>query len=68
MYDMTPLLGLGKLMMIDKPHIARGRDYNGFLIGDDNYRYKEEVGTPCSADKPHIARGREYNGFLIYYV
>ena len=34
-----------------------GREYNGFLIRDDNNRYKEEVGPPCRSDKPLIARG-----------
>ena len=35
-----------------------GREYNGFLSGDDNNRYKEEEGPPCSPDRPHIARGQ----------
>ena len=45
-----------------------GRDYNGFLIGDDINRCKEEVGSPAAQTSLILSGGREYNDFLIYYV
>ena len=42
-----------------------GREYNGFLIGEDNNRYKEDVGPPCRSDKPHVARGFIHTVTLI---